>query len=279
MRKHWAKTVEMTVGRFISEANNSSELFNDGLLQTLTLTWSSNVVHRVYESIGKCSRCGADFFRNSNSQKYCKDCSKEVTRLNQRKADKKWRELHPDEVKQHTKDYYYANKEIRNKQRIQAKRDNIEHEREVARLRWPKNPEKNRENRLKFVASHPNWQRDYNRERYHTDIDYKLRVNFRNRMRYAMRGIRKTKSSLELLGCTVDEYRQHIESLFTDGMNWDEVFKGHIHIDHKIPLIAFDLNDPNQQSIAFNWRNLQPLWATDNFKKMSQDIKLNWRKW
>ena len=39
------------------------------------------------------------------------------------------------------------------------------------------------------------------------------------------------------------------------------------HIDHVIPLSRFDLDDEEQQLIAFNWRNTMPLDAKENLKK------------
>lgn len=70
---------------------------------------------------------------------------------------------------------------------------------------------------------------------------------------------------MELLGCTADEYKSHIENLFTEGMSWDNY--GEWHIDHKKPCASFDLSDPNQQEECFNYKNTQPLWAADNYKK------------
>jgi hypothetical protein len=39
------------------------------------------------------------------------------------------------------------------------------------------------------------------------------------------------------------------------------------NIDHIIPLSSFDLTNVEQQKIAFNYNNLQPLWQPENFKK------------
>ena len=78
---------------------------------------------------------------------------------------------------------------------------------------------------------------------------------------------KKTAHTLELLGCSIDYLKQHIESQFEDGMCWKSVMNGEIHIDHIVPCIAFDLSQPSQQRECFHWSNLQPLWAKDNFKK------------
>ena len=72
---------------------------------------------------------------------------------------------------------------------------------------------------------------------------------------------------MDLLGCSIDELKLHIESKFVNGMNWDKVMNGEIHIDHIKPCAAFDLSIPNQQIKCFHYSNLHPLWAADNFKK------------
>jgi hypothetical protein len=68
-----------------------------------------------------------------------------------------------------------------------------------------------------------------------------------------------------VVGCTPDQLRQHIEKQFQPGMSFDNY--GEWHVDHIRPCASFDLNDPAQFTECFNWRNLQPLWATDNLRK------------
>jgi hypothetical protein len=40
---------------------------------------------------------------------------------------------------------------------------------------------------------------------------------------------------MELLGCSIDEFKKYIESLFEDGMTWQNYPAW--HIDHIIPVI------------------------------------------
>jgi len=75
----------------------------------------------------------------------------------------------------------------------------------------------------------------------------------------------KQKRSMELLGCSIEEFKQHMERQFSEGMSWDN--HGEWHIDHIKPVSLFDLTQEAEQLKAFHYSNCQPLWANDNFKK------------
>lgn len=72
---------------------------------------------------------------------------------------------------------------------------------------------------------------------------------------------------MRLLGCTVAEFKAHLEAHFTVGMSWDTHGRKGWHMDHIVPLSHFDLTDPKQLAIAFHYTNYQPLWWDDNLKK------------
>jgi hypothetical protein len=67
-------------------------------------------------------------------------------------------------------------------------------------------------------------------------------------------------------------------------MNWDNYGFYGWHIDHIRPCASFDLSKPSEQRKCFNYTNLQPLWATENWGKRDSLImvkhnpKTNWKK-
>jgi hypothetical protein len=73
-----------------------------------------------------------------------------------------------------------------------------------------------------------------------------------------------------LLGFTVDELKRHIEKNFCQGMSWDNF--GEWHIDHKIPISAFNFETPEHVDFLRCWSldNLQPMWAKDNIAKSNK---------
>lgn len=112
---------------------------------------------------------------------------------------------------------------------------------------------------------------NYTKNRIKTDPTFKLKMILRSRLSDAIKKQFGTKAykSIELLGCTIEEARQHIEQQFTEGMTWDNhgIGDDKWHIDHIIPCASFDLTDKEQQKLCFHYTNLQPLWQPDNLKK------------
>lgn len=69
------------------------------------------------------------------------------------------------------------------------------------------------------------------------------------------------------MGADIETVKKHLESLFQNGMTWDNHGFDGWHIDHIVPCAAFDLTDPEEQKKCFHYTNLQPLWAKDNLSK------------
>ena len=77
----------------------------------------------------------------------------------------------------------------------------------------------------------------------------------------------KASKTTALLGCEVNVAREHIESLFVEGMSWGNYGRNGWHIDHIRPCLSFDMSQEVQQRVCLNWRNLQPLWEAENIAK------------
>jgi hypothetical protein len=82
----------------------------------------------------------------------------------------------------------------------------------------------------------------------------------------------KKLHTIEYLGCSSPDYLQWILSydekytIDNRGTKW--------HIDHVIPLSHFNLENVDEQIIAFNWRNTMPLAAKENLSKNCKIVKL-----
>ena len=105
----------------------------------------------------------------------------------------------------------------------------------------------------------------YKKERRDTNPIFKLSHNIRVLIGKSFRngGFNKKSKTAEILGCSFDEFHQHIEAQFTDGMSWSRFDE--IHIDHRLPLSA--ANTEAELLVLNHHRNLQPMWATENLAK------------
>lgn len=110
----------------------------------------------------------------------------------------------------------------------------------------------------------------YHYKRIERDLNYKVRHLLRQRIVVTIcRGkkIDKAYRTIELLGCSIQDARLHIEKQFKEGMTWENHGTHTWHIDHIKPCALFDLTKPEEQKKAFHYTNLQPLWAEENLRK------------
>jgi len=87
--------------------------------------------------------------------------------------------------------------------------------------------------------------------------------------RYLDAGQKGEMSSFEIIGCSKDNLRRHLESKFRDGMTWENYGK-FWHIDHIVPMIS--AKSESEVKRLCNWTNLQPLTAFENISKGSRLI-------
>lgn len=119
----------------------------------------------------------------------------------------------------------------------------------------------------KYLKNRKNKRNIYLRTKLKKDLKFKIMKNLRNRLWKSLKGINKSKSTIELLGCSVDFLKQHLEKQFKPGMSWSNYGYYGWHVDHIRPCASFDLSQPEEQHKCFHYTNLQPLWAEDNLEK------------
>lgn len=165
--------------------------------------------------------------------------------------------------------YQISNKkEIRRKAKLYQE-THREIYRRSAMNQYYKNHAEWRSRNKRWIAKSLSHLCEYRKRRYREPMEM-LKVRMRSRIHSALkrRHSRKTNPTMELLGCDRETLFRHIESKFVNGMTWNN--RGLWHVDHVRPLASFDLLDPDQLKEAFNYKNLQPLWAADNYRKGSK---------
>lgn len=124
---------------------------------------------------------------------------------------------------------------------------------------------RNKEYEKKFLQR----RNDIRKFRRDNDIEYNLTVCLRARVSKFLTGKSKSKNTKELLGCSLTEFKIYLESLFKEGMSWDNHGFGNDkwHIDHIKPCCQFDLTKLEEQAKCFHYSNMQPLWQKENLSK------------
>lgn len=154
-----------------------------------------------------------------------------------------WRKNNLEEYKKQTKNYYEKSK------KIQAEK----------KKKWIS------ENRKKYNS--------YWTNRKKKDILFKLKTQMRSRICNYLGFMKVTKKNktMEVLGCTPQELKEHLEKQFVDGMNWDNYGVKGWNIDHIIPLSSAKNEEEFYKLCHFT--NLQPLWWRDNLIKRDKIVE------
>jgi len=183
------------------------------------------------------------------------------------------RELRREKARKASRDHYARNKSSYRTRRQEYRKQNREKLLAASKAYYASNRdkvcEKHREYRQENREKTRERNREYQRQKWQSDFAYWLKKTVGRRMRDALscQSARKKGRTAALIGCSVPDLALHLESMFLPGMSWENYGYHGWHIDHIIPLAKFDLSDPTQQSAAFHYTNLQPLWAKDNLCK------------
>jgi len=115
------------------------------------------------------------------------------------------------------------------------------------------------------------YNRKYEKNRKEYDELFKFKRSVRSLICRSFKYVgKKSSKTTDMIGCSIEELKKHIESLFLDGMNWDN---RHLwHIDHIKPLSTAKTID--DVYILNHYTNLRPLWAVDNLNKRFTDKKM-----
>lgn len=208
-----------------------------------------------------------------------KDYNKKYYLLNkdrERERVKKYRENNPEKVKLSRKLSY---EKVGKKWRLNNLDSVRKSSREWARKDRLKNPKKyiycsSEKSKLYQKRYRTKHRKEitaknviYQKVKIENDVNYRLRWLLRSRINIAIKRQLGSKcfKTIELLGCSIQQAREHIEKQFKDGMTWEN--HGTWEIDHIIPVSSFNLTNPEEQKKAFHYTNLQPLnWKENRLK-------------
>lgn len=209
-----------------------------------------------------CTKCGEEKyledFPKSKSYKsgYLAKCKSCVNSHN-----KAYRDSNPDWLKENRKTNYLKNRESILEQKAKYQKSH--------RLEKSVYDKEYRElNKDKIRKYKADWEKA-NKD----NPTYKIKRNLRRRLNHSLNGSLKAENTFALLGCTIEEFKLHLESQFLEGMSWSNYGRDGWHIDHIIPCFTFDLSVEEEQRKCFHYTNQRPLWAKDNLSRPRQTWK------
>jgi hypothetical protein len=226
------------------------------------------------------SNFSKDISRKDGYRIYCKECLK--NKYDKKTSNTKKREPRTkEEIELQRKIYYQNNKNI---VKIYQEK-NKGHIKEQGKEYRRKNYEKILERKKKYRKENPEkiikWRKNHYeknklrinkqlKDRRNIDCLFKLKSNIRGRIKSFLNSkkIMKKGKTFEIIGCSPQELKKHIESQFTEGMSWKNYGFYGWHIDHKMPLDS----GKNEEEVykLCHYTNLQPLWGSENFKKSNK---------
>jgi hypothetical protein len=101
----------------------------------------------------------------------------------------------------------------------------------------------------------------YKTNRRKTVLQERLKSTMRSRIAMALKNrSKKARKTRDLLGCSIEELKNYLESKFLPTMTWEN-YGRYWHIDHIIPCRVFNLVNEYEQKACFHYTNLRPLFA------------------
>lgn len=152
--------------------------------------------------------------------------------------------------------------------------------------------EKDKEYRINNKEKINSTKRDYEKNKRETNSLFKLSSNIRRTMLlcFKNKNFGKNSSTLNILGCTFEEFKQHIESQFLNWMSWENYgdacetldYNCSWDLDHIIPISSAKTED--EVYMLNHWSNFQPLcskinrWEKKNIIYPVYNLELNIEK-
>lgn len=197
-----------------------------------------------------------------------------------RESQKQWRERNLEYMKEYNKKYFIKNKDKILKQFKKYRKENPEQRKEY----YQKNKDKELKNNHKWKRNNPEYHKEwyqenkekeikrsmeYHNNKYKNDVRAKLNFMIGNKIYVALRGNKKGRHWESLVGYTLKDLIKRLEITMPEGYSWQDYLNGKLHIDHIIPIRAFEFENSENKEFKQCWSlyNLRLLPAKKNLMK------------
>ena len=185
--------------------------------------------------------------------------------MTKQERNKIYRKTHKDEIAASNKAYRNNNKEKLTQINKEYRANNKQHIKLLNKNYYENNKEKIKTEQKLYYEKNKDKRNDRQKTRRKTDYLFKLKQRLRCSIGSLLRerGFRKKCKTIDILGCSFEQFKLYIESKFELWMNWNNygLYNGESNygwdIDHKIPVSSGSTED---EIIKLNhYTNLQPL--------------------
>jgi hypothetical protein len=219
-----------------------------------------------------CSKCEeekniCEFYKRKDTKdgyrSDCKKCFNERSLIYKEKNQKKIKELRQK--------YFQKNKKLLLEKKQNWRKDNPEEYKKQNKNYWEKTKDTQSQKKKVWIENNREKYNSYWVNRKNNDHEFKLLMDMRSRLCGYLKkhNITKKNKTFDIVGCSPEFLKEHLENKFTDGMSWDNRSKW--HIDHIVPLSSAK-NEEELYKLC-HYTNLQPLWAEDNLKKSNKIVE------
>ena len=176
-------------------------------------------------------------------------------------ANKKWAGENKSSIRRHKSKY---NKSVKG---IMWKLENQERLR-FLRKNWKENnPDKVKEYKKRDQINNKvrirKYYKEYKKRRYMNDGLFLLRERIGCLIRNSTKNEYKKSKSVDILKIDMESFKMYLESLFQEGMSWENY--GEWELDHKVP-ISLAKNEHEFYKLN-HYLNFRPLWKNENRSK------------
>ena len=179
---------------------------------------------------------------------YCKSCVKNI------------RNAHKESNPEYYKHYRENNKErIRGYHEVYRKKHSVENDPdEISKVDDAKEKKRQQQREKSKDPEYIAARRCYFRNKYQTDMQFKLKKQFESKLNRLFTDNDVTESSKELIGLTIPEFRSYLETKFLPGMSFEN-YGTEWQFQRVVPFCDFNLTDPEQAKQCNHYTNIRPL--------------------
>ncbi|MBA7543245.1 hypothetical protein ES705_35575 [subsurface metagenome] len=220
-------------------------------------------------------------------------------REHRREYNKQWAKNNPKKVKKYMKQWYKNNREKVKENNEKWRKDNLEY----AKQYLENNPEKVKENQKQWYEDNrkrergkqkqyyinnrekvikqsrewrknnpekmKNFQKEWYKNKYKTDLKFNLNSKIAIAICISLKGNKAGRKWESLTGYNSADLIKRLNNTMPVGHTWQDFLSGELHIDHKIPISAFNFTRPEHADFKRCWalNNLRLLPAKENLIK------------